>query len=344
MSDAVEKMANSYTEDSEKNKEHYEISFILAAYNSNFERIRKTLVSFLEQEDVRFEIIVVDDGSDDNHKEEIEALFAEYNFKDYKLLMHTANQGIVKNHNSGLAVAEGKFVKGLGAGDYLHDKHIIRDWIDFLQSSGAEWSISEAIYYDKVTGIPVSVPAHPQDMTPYSRLSYCLVNMGTDTSYTTKIEQLKRQARWNYVVFDDIALGAVMLSTTELQRRYSPLIEAKGIKYAEDNMWRLMMFDGVVPSYYNDKPTIYYEYGGGISTSGSSFWSERLREDWLKADEMMFETKGIDDFQRKMLKNISAGKSLGQSSFIGKLVRILKQEKLLHMLKIKLKPRMTKIR
>ena len=294
-------------------------------YNSSFERIRKTLVSFLEQEDVRFEIIVTDDGSEENHREEIESLFAEYGFKDYKMVMNPINRGTVKNHNAGLAVAEGKYNKGLSPGDYFHDKHVIRDWIDFLEASGAEWAISDAIYYDKDTGIPVSVRAHPQDITPYllTTVKKCI-----DKTDTVKIEQLKRQARWNYVVLDDIALGTVMLSTTELSKRYSARVEVKGIKYAEDNMWRVMMFDGVVASYYRERPTIYYEYGSGISTSGSTFWSKRLREDWLKANEIMRETEILDDFQKEMLKKIGN--------------RIL--EKLIFRVKAKFMPRMTPLK
>ena len=291
-----------------------EVSLMLVTYNSSFDRIKKTLISFLEQEAVSFEVIVTDDGSPDNHKKEIETLFSDYNFTNYKLVISAINRGIVLNYGAGLTIAEGKYIKDLGAGDYLYDKYTIRNWINFLETSGAEWSISDAIYYDSKTKKIISGFANPQNMNPYKKHRVL-------------------EARWNYVVLNDIALGAVMLCKTQLQKEYYSRIVTKGIKYAEDNMWRLMMFDGIVASYY-EKPTVYYEYSCGISTSENNYWSERLHEDWIKTDAMMGETENLDNFQKEMLRNMKT------KNFWGK---ILTKGKLIHALKTKFMPRKTSL-
>ena len=267
-----------------KNKWKYEVSLLCPTYNSSFVKTKKTLLSFLCQRGISFDIIVADDGSTDNHEQELEDFFSECCFTNYKLVMNKKNAGTVKNYMSGLEVAEGRYCKALSPGDYFHDEDVIRQWLDYLEVCGAEWSFSDAIYYREGTNEKISVKAHPQDLVPYHKNN-------------------DQKKRWNYVVLNDIAVGAAILGKTDLQKNYCLRIINKGIKYAEDNMWRLMMFDNITAVFY-EKPTIYYEYGSGISTGNSQIWADRLSSDWKKTDELMSETSNPDKYQRNILRHM----------------------------------------
>lgn len=273
----------------------YEISILLLQYNSDFERIKCSLCSFINQENIKYEIVVADDGSIDNHKDEIIELFNKYDFKDFKLIMNSQNMGTVYNYYKGLDLCEGEYVKGISAGDYFYDNNTLRRWVDYLKRSNKMWSFGEAVYYDCNNHERISVEAHPQSIKPY-------------------IQHDDKLMRWQYLVFKDIVLGSTMLSTLSLQKNYCKKLLDCGVKYAEDNMWRLMMFDGVVPEYYK-QPVIFYEYGGGISTSKNITWKNRLNEDKNKTDELMRERSEVDAFQKKILHEINPDRSIIKKIF-----------------------------
>jgi len=281
----------------------YDISIIFVTYNSSFERSKNSLVSILTQKDIRFEIIVADDGSKDNHERELRNLFSEYHFIDYKLVMNPKNQGTVKNLLSGITLAEGKYTKAISPGDKFVAEDTLRYWIDFMDRRKCGWSFSDAVYYmgQKDEEVYVSVEAHPQDLKPYISNNFL-------------------RCRWNYIVLNDIALGASILCRTDLIREYSELLADYGVIYAEDNMWRLLMFMGDVGCYYPNA-AIYYEYGTGISTSGDSLWAQRLHVDWNNTDKIMIDMENLDKFQKKVLRGMEKSNSFLRKIFIkGKLI------------------------
>lgn len=109
--------------------------------------------------------------------------------------------------------------------------------------------------------------------------------------------------RWNCVVNDDIAMEAALLCTRPLFEEYLLRIVYK-VKYAEDNAWRLMMHDGMVP-YYHPFEMVIYECNTGISTSGDDGWRKLLRVDWIAANNIMFENPNEEDnLQIEMRKYI----------------------------------------
>ena len=234
----------------------FDVSIICVIYNSSFERIKLTLDSALVQRGVRFEIVIADDGSADNHKEEIIKLFNEYNFLNYKLVFNEKNQGILSNFLSGLSVSEGKYAKGIGPGDFFYRDTIFEDWINYMETNKKVWSFSDIVNYIKTKSgrEVVSVMANPQDITPYVK------------------GDLKR-CRWNYLVLHDIVNGASIICQTNILREYCHRIKSKGIIYAEDNIFRIMMFEGIVGGYFPFS-TIFYERGEGISTSNNDVWKK----------------------------------------------------------------------
>lgn len=290
----------------------YEVSVIVVTYNSNYNRIIKTLDSILKQIDCNFEIIIADDGSEEFLIEEIRRYFHNNGFSEYKIIQNTHNQGTVRNYLSGLVQAEGYYTKGISPGDLLINKKTLRNWLDFVVNNDCEWSFSDAVYYSSKEKELIRAIAHPQDITPY-------------------VEKDNLQSRWNYLAFNDIALGASILGKTKLQTDYCCRIKDKVI-YAEDNMWRLMVFDGIVGEYY-PQDTIMYEYGSGISTINNEKWNKRLRKDWDATDSIMKSYKDTDRFQKEILRYCFENKTI--------IEKLLDIDKIKYLIKRKVKKRYT---
>ena len=152
-----------------------------------------------------------------------------------------------------------------------------------MENNSLQWSFSDVIPFKHIDGVivPVKVDAHPRNISVYKK--------GSDND-----------VRWQYFVLSDLAIGAAMVCLRDLELKYVEELLNKVI-YAEDNIWRSMMFDGVVGKFY-DTYTVLYEYGTGISTSNSSVWSERLKNDWKNNDKILADRNNLDKFQLKMWK------------------------------------------
>lgn len=262
----------------------FDVSIIVLTYNAVWEKLEATLDSVIMQEGISYELIIADDGSTNNYKDKIEEYLTRHDIEEYHLVFNKQNRGTVCNLFSGLQVAAGEYIKDISPGDMLADKSTLSDWIAFLKAREFAWTFSEAAYYKKVgdKNEILSCQAFPNDVSPYINLDF-------------------EQCRWNYVALDDIALGATMICKTQLAYDYCKRIINK-VKYAEDNMWRLMMFDGIKSGYY-PKITMLYEYGSGISTSGNLEWARRLKRDWNATNEILLSTPLIEltPFQKRII-------------------------------------------
>lgn len=261
-----------------------ELSVIVCAYNPSWKAMQFTLDSFLQQKNISYEIIIADDGSKDNLFQHIKKYFDQHNFLNYILIKNPVNKGTVCNLISGLNVANGEFVKTISPGDAIYGDNTLRKWIDFLKSENLSWAFSDAINYNLVNDeiIVVSDTCHPMLTAPYVTKDF-------------------DERRWYYLVFGDIALGAAILARRDLQIKYCEIIKDK-IIYAEDHIWRMMMFDGIVGGYFNNL-SILYEYGTGVSTCGSEFWAQKLKEDWLQADKIIRTKTEINTTQKELLSD-----------------------------------------
>lgn len=298
------------------------VSVIVATYQPVKQKVIDTLQSIVIQKGVDVQIIVTDDGSDNNLFDEIRLFFKEKQVRDYVLLASKENQGTVKNVLKAINVCHGTYVKTISPGDCLYKEDSLQKWIMHLRNSGLEWSMGDAIYYKKnQKGMicPISQTAHPIEDSVY-------------------LKKKTKECIWNYLVLDDIALGAAVISTKKILEEYLKYIEGK-VVYAEDNVYRIMMFDKRVGDYFPED-VILYEYGDGVSTSGNVIWEERLQRDWKASNEIMLERiKKGDELQAKIAK-------IYRSRGVGcKVVRVMKKifekGRLRFVLRKKLKPRMT---
>ncbi len=264
-------------------KDYYDVSVIVVTYNSTWEAEVATLDSIVMQRDVNFEIIVADDGSKNNSFDLVKDYFKKQNFTDFKLVDNKMNRGTVYNVYSALFIAKGKYVKTISPGDMFYKDDTLKKWLGFMNYNDIEWSFSDVVPYKNADGdiVPIVTNISPNNVSLYKKGGQKVI-------------------RWQYFVLSDWAVGASMMCLRTLQLKYIEEILNK-VKYMEDNIWRMMMFDGIVGKYF-DTYTVLYEYGSGISTSKNKIWEERLRNDWKNADKILADRKDLDNFQLEMLK------------------------------------------
>lgn len=96
------------------------ISIIMPVYNGE-KSIHISLKSLAKQTYKFFEVIIIDDGSDDNTAKEVE----NYAGKDtrYKYF-YQENRGVSGARNSGLEIADGQYICFLDAGDYYDHQYL----------------------------------------------------------------------------------------------------------------------------------------------------------------------------------------------------------------------------
>ncbi len=95
----------------------YDISVILPVYNSE-EYIEEAVDSILQQEGVRVEIILIDDGSTDMSGEILDRYDAGY---DSVHVIHQENMGLSAARNAGIDAASGRYIAYLDSDDMFAD-------------------------------------------------------------------------------------------------------------------------------------------------------------------------------------------------------------------------------
>lgn len=96
------------------------LSIIIPAYNvENY--IAKTIESLVNQTIKQFEVIVIDDGSNDNTYNVIDAMLRSSCIKKYKII-RKENGGVSSARNVGIEEASGRYVMFLDGDDYVSEK------------------------------------------------------------------------------------------------------------------------------------------------------------------------------------------------------------------------------
>ncbi len=258
------------------------VSVIVASYHPSWEKMQFTLDSILMQTGVNLQIIISDDGSDNNLFDEIKDYMQEHDFDNYKLVGDGVNQGTVINIYNGIREADGGYAKFISPGDALYGSDALEKWLGALIKSGRKWSFCDAIYYNNTSKeglVPIIVNANPQIVDCYQRND-------------------DEACRWNYLVLNDLILGAATIGETDLFKSFLFKIAGR-VKYGEDNIYRLMMYRNIVPFYYKQN-IILYEYGTGVSTSANDKWTKILLAEYDETYKLMFSDSDMDEFQHKI--------------------------------------------
>ena len=126
----------------------------------------------------------------------------------------------------------------------------------------------------------------------------------------------------DYILLDDTIHGAAIMCKTELYRKY--LGEAiDRVKYAEDCLYRLMIFDKCTVHCYSEN-VIFYEYGSGISTKGNERWKRIIHNDLETTDLMLFE-RAQTNYEKTLISNAIA---IRDNKKIAKAIRLLRYPRL----------------
>ena len=264
----------------------YAISVVVATYNPNFDKLKLTLISLIKQKEINYEIILTDDGSKNNYFEEVSKFFKQRNFVNYTFVTSSINTGTIGNVCRGIEKANGEFIKLISPGDCLYDTDTLSRWYKFIKERGSILSFSNAIYYE---------------LKDNNMKLYRVVNNPANLFiYKNKIDV--KTVKYDYLLNNDLVLGAATIVKKDIFKKYLNLLNGK-VKYAEDHVYRLMIADGIIWSYF-DNFSLWSEYGTGISTQGSEKWITLLKKDWHETDKILVDRlkDSKSKFDRKYVK------------------------------------------
>lgn len=100
---------------SAKSESEYKISIsvLMSVYNTKEKYLRKAIESILSQSFTDYEFIIFNDCSD----ESTTAILREYRDQRIKLIENAENRGLTKNLNTGIMMAQGKYIARMDADD-----------------------------------------------------------------------------------------------------------------------------------------------------------------------------------------------------------------------------------
>lgn len=251
-----------------------EISVILVTYNSNWEKVKKTIDSIVEQKKICSEIIIADDGSKENLKSSICDYLTKVEYFNYTFVESRVNRGTVLNIDNALMKAKYFWVKIISPGDMLYDDLTLFRWISFMIENEVKMSFGRSIYY-KENGEIQNLVEFPINKKVFMNDSYS-----------------KKSAFLDYIFLKDVPNGASFLGEKDIYIKYISQIKHK-IKYAEDMAYRIMLASGIDIVYFYE-PVIWYEYGGGVSTSGNLKWKKIIDDERIICNEIILQ--GTNDF------------------------------------------------
>ena len=240
----------------------YKLTVAVISYNPVWEKLRNTLKSIVWQKDVDFEIVVADDGSENDCFDKVEQFFKEKEITNYKLVKNPVNHGIVKNVLSAVNVAEGKYIKLISPGDFLYDEDTLKDFAEFADKNPAAFYFGNMFYYSVSEDGSVNIHTdkkNPHDLRPWKN-------------------QDMKKIRKNYLVNRDYICGAASMYNTQKLSAYLTEISSF-VTFAEDCSMIYMIANKENAYYTNARGRVWYEYGSGISTQKSDAWNERIGKD-----------------------------------------------------------------
>ena len=241
-----------------------DVSVVVLTYKPVWEKVRITLDSILRQKEVKYEIVITDDGSESDCREMIENYLNEKGFTDYIYNKNEQNVGTIKNYVSGLKKANGRYVYGISPGDMLYGDVCLKELVDFCSDNHVKICFGNAVYYygdgDKVKVFRDE--NHPRRPGYYKKnASYFVMK--------------------NMFFNDENILGA-----TYFRERNTAIECFEGISnnslYLEDKCGTAVAIARKMRVVHFDKNVIWYEKGTGVSTSGNTIWQERLRKDYCE--------------------------------------------------------------
>lgn len=110
------------------------VSVISLTYK-NFESLRITMESVINQDYPNIEYIISDDGSENFPEDEVDSFLQNHPESTIRVFRNNVNVGTVKNINSAYRQSNGKYLINLSCGDVFYSSHVISDIVNrFIQT------------------------------------------------------------------------------------------------------------------------------------------------------------------------------------------------------------------
>ncbi len=154
-------MKNINSCDGEMEDETVFVSIIIPVFNRK-KYIGRCINSILKQVFIDFEIVIVDDGSNDGSEKICESYMSKY---DKIKVIHQKNGGVSKARNTGIKHANGKYIMFIDSDDYIPTDYLYqikkayeKNGEDFLYCTSFKvYSLSDIRYYQYRRGTPYSI-------------------------------------------------------------------------------------------------------------------------------------------------------------------------------------------
>lgn len=223
------------------------LGVVVCCYNPDLDKLKKTLYSISLQKNINMDIIIADDGSKNNYKDEILDFCNYIDLKNVKCSFLENNQGTICNIIAALKMLSTKYVKTISPGDYFYDENTLSCMYNKAISTNADVCFGDAIYYSNEKEFKVYNVINP------------VINVYRSNPNYKKIFNL-------LVKYKFFLLGAAVLYNKNKFLNNLVKINEYGVKYCEDLSTLLFATDKNIFTYI-DIPVVWYEYGTGISTA-----------------------------------------------------------------------------
>lgn len=243
-----------------------DISVVITTYNQPFDVIARSLTSVIMQRGIDLEIVIADDGSDNFSKDSYDAFFRDNNFTSYQIIHSTKNQQTVKNLLDGVRACSAPYVKPIDAGDMLYAKDALASihevcldpdfycgFHDIVKFIGSD---NDGVYYAEAFHAPRQTAFYQSNQTAPERAKI--------------LRAMMNSADW-------IPAPAQFYRTDYYAELLERLHDDFEVRYCQDFTAVLAIIDH--PIIYMPQPAYWYEWGTGISTSGSLASRKRLYHD-----------------------------------------------------------------
>lgn len=243
-------------------------SVIMASYNHG-QFIAESIESVLNQTEINFELIIVDDGSQDNSREIIE----NYGEKDKRIqaVFHDKNKGISFSYNDGLDRARGKYV-ALASSDDIWEKDKLKKQLAILKKNEdlVVWSEAQVI---NSKGLP------------------------TEKLFTELVKASKRKKSGD--IFDELVCGNYICAHIIVKRaNLNNLRFDTDLKYINDYKFLIDLAEKYHYHYIKEPLLKYRLHEGNTINSDPYNW----RQDMIKVGGHIMEKYGSKISDRSKLK------------------------------------------
>lgn len=269
----------------------FDFSVVILCYNPDIERLKRTIISVYKQKNISHEIIICDDGSKLDYKDELIKWCSTLTIP-IKYSFLNKNVGTVKNYLEGVRLAEGKYVKVISPGDYLFDENSLKEFLKKLPD-GPCLSFCDCYFYhdNKVVGCKL----FPKNY---------------------KLFKQKSNFKKEYILYQNHFVGAAMC--VERECLLDILNRVNGlVTLSEDYTITVQAIMDSIPIIPIKKRLMWYEYqaGGSINAKVNSI----VLSDMLRINKYLIDNYEDDKVIKKLKKLEALRTSNNKYGFLKKL-------------------------